>query len=48
MVSGMVFFTVFHKPVESVDSIKDDLRKILNVLCIVLILIVGGIMYGLA
>ena len=38
MVSGIVFFTMFNRPVETVDDIRDDLRIIRLILILILIL----------
>ena len=36
MVSGIVFFTMFNRPVETVDDIRDDLRIIRLILILIL------------
>jgi len=38
MVSGIVFFTMFNRPVETVDDIRDDLRIIRLILILILTL----------
>ena len=38
MVSGIVFFTMVNRPVETVDDIRDDLRIIRLILILILIL----------
>ena len=38
MVSGIVFYTMFNRPVEAVDDIRDDLRIIRLILILILIM----------
>ena len=42
MVSGVVFFTIFNRPVEKVDDIRNDLR-IVKITIIVLVGIIIGV-----
>jgi len=44
MVSGIIFFTLFNRPVEKVDDIRNDLRIVkIAVLILVMVILVGVI-----
>jgi hypothetical protein len=45
MVSSVVFMTLFNKPVEKVEDIREDLRIIKISILGILLLIIGGIIY---
>jgi hypothetical protein len=45
MVSSVVFMTLFNKPVEKVEDIREDLRIIKIAILGILLLIIGGIIY---
>ena len=48
MVSGVVFFTIFNRPVEKVDDIRNDLRIVkITILVLVGIIIGVGIYVGI-
>ena len=47
MVSGVIFFTIFNRPVEKVDDIRDDLRVVkIAILILIGLLVIGGIYVG--
>lgn len=45
MVSSVVFMTMFNKPVEKVEDIREDLRIIKMSILTILLLIIGGVIY---
>ena len=47
MVSGIIFFTIFNKPAEKFDDVRNDLRVVkVAILVLVSILIMGGFYVG--
>ncbi len=47
MVSGVIFFTIFNRPVEKVDDIRNDLRIVkISILCLIAIIFGVGIYVG--
>jgi len=48
MVSGIIFFTLFNRPVEKVEDIRQDLSIIKKlILVLIIIIFVGGVYVGL-
>jgi len=47
MVSGIIFFTLFNRPVEKVEDIRQDLSIIKKlILVLIIIIFVGGVYVG--
>tara|TARA_R110002012_G_scaffold298759_2_gene497394 strand:- start:3638 stop:3850 length:213 start_codon:yes stop_codon:yes gene_type:complete len=47
MVSGVIFFTIFNRPVEKVDDIRDDLRVVkIAILILIGLIVIGGMYVG--
>jgi cytochrome b subunit of formate dehydrogenase len=48
MVSGVIFFTIFNRPVEKVDDIRNDLRIVKIAILLLVVVIIGvGIYVGI-
>ena len=45
MVSGIIFFTLFNKPVEKVEDIRQDLSIIKKLILVLIIIIFVGVIY---